>query len=305
MGKFRNFAVENIKSFFDAILDLFVDNKRKLLPQELADIINTSIHDFMGVDVGFHTDWDLDYLYEFFCCVKSDAVATLAQKWIVSKWKADKKVYGSYSTATDNILVQQFHDFENGIVNIRQLVATKRQEEKELEELKQQMLLFEQNTNETKTPHFVLSMPSIDCNEQFHMSMLRPQSRSILHITDDQLFSLLVNTMRNDVWPVVDKNKGKYCDVVRFIFEIRGIVDKNVSRNDFDDLLHDIIPNINGSLVSSMKRRSDTINGLCFKYYDCPALDKNNKYWQLRKDGKEIEDLLEPVLQAMNASTDA
>ena len=282
-----------------------MDNKRKLLPQELADIINTSIPDFMGVDVGFHTDWNLDYLYEFFCCVKSDDVATMAQRWIVSKWKADKKIYGSYSTATDNVLVQQFHDFEDGIVNIRQLVATKRQEEKELEKLKQQMLMFEQNTNETKTPRFVPSMPSVECGEKFTLSMLRPQSRSILHITDERIFSLLVNTMRNDVWPVVEKNKGKYSDVVRFIFEIRGLVDKNVSRNDFNDFLHDIIPNIDGSLLSSMKRRSDTINGLCLKYYDCPALDKNNKCWQLRKDGKEIEDLLEPVLQAMNASKDA
>lgn len=174
-----------------------------------------------------------------------------------------------------------------------------------MEELRQQMLLFEQNANETKTPRFVPSLGSSECSEQFHLSMLRPQSRSILHITDDQLFSLLVNTMRNDVWPVVDKNKGKYCDVVRFIFEIRGIVDKNVSRNDFDDFLHDIIPNINGSLLSSMKRRSDTINGICLRYYDNPTLDKKNQYWQLRKDGKIIEDLLEPVLKAMNASTDA
>ena len=40
---------------------------------------------------------------------------------------------------------------------------------------------------------------------------------------------------------------------------------------------------------------------ICFKYYDNPALDKKNQYWLLRKDGKVIEEFLDPVLQAMNA----
>ena len=257
--------------------------------------------DFLGVDIGFHTDWNFNYLYEFFCYVESDNVATFAQKWIVSKWKADKKLYDSYSTATDINMANQFREFEDGMTNIRQLVITKRLEEAERESLRQQMLMLEQNINETKTPRFVPSLDSDNNEEQFSLSMLRPQSRGILHIVDNKLFSILVNTMRNDVWPIVEKNKGKYCDIVRFIFELRGIVDKNVSRNDFDDLLHDIIPNINGSLVSSMKRRSDTINGVCFKYYDNPALDKKNQYWLLRKDGKVIEEFLDPVLQAMNA----
>ena len=103
---------------------------------------------------------------------------------------------------------------------------------------------------------------------QYHLADLPRNLRLMFTFNDDVTYSLLIKTMRNDVWPVLKDEKGKYADVVRFICNIRGITGKDTTRKDFDQLVPYFFPEQEGRLLSSMKRRSDTNMDSSYKYYD-------------------------------------
>ena len=282
-------------------LDLTMEENIRLSPQELAELVNTCPEKFQKVDFGYHTDWNLDYLYDFFCCVKSDSRANWAQKWIVANWKAYNRVFDSYSNATDGDLVQKFHEFEDGIINVRNIVSLRRQEERELEELKRQSLEFDLHKTDTYSynsleegydglPDVIMAIKALDINVQ-----------GILHITNDEDYAELVDICRNEIWPWLDKRRGekrcrpiKDANVVRFAFRLWGIVDQDCSVANFVLLFNSMVP--------EAKLKNDTVSSredANMKSRDFYKYDGLPNYNFLKMDTEQLRQMLKPVVEKL------
>ena len=68
---------------------------------------------------------------------------------------------------------------------------------------------------------------------------------------------------------------------------------------EFDDLLQGIIPGI-GSQLSSMKQRQDANKKKNLINYRDPIKRRNNDCYQLTNDCPDIEERLQPVIDAIN-----
>lgn len=135
---------------------------------------------------------------------------------------------------------------------------------------------------------------------QYHLADLPHNLQQLFTFDDDVTYSLLIVTMRNDVWPVLKDNKGIYADVIRFICNKRGITGKDTSRKDFDLLVPYFFPEQKGSLMSSMKRRNDTNLESSYRHYDSIPKYQYNIKELVKEDGPVIEELLQPVIDRIH-----
>lgn len=135
---------------------------------------------------------------------------------------------------------------------------------------------------------------------QYHLSDLPQEVRDHLFINTDELYSEYVTIMRGPVKSWIDKNRQMDYNVVRFIHALRGIVSRKISMRVFALLLTYVIPGV-GDQESNMKQRKDANDSKNFKYYDSADYNDKKKCWKLIQDGKDVEEMLQPVIKKLSA----
>lgn len=269
-------------------IDIIKDENPRLSASELADLASSSLGDFAKLDIGYHSEWNYDYFYIFFYHIQSDQIANLTQRWIISKWKADHKVFESFGNATNSELTKQLHDFEDNITRIRELVREKREEEKLMDDLEREMSSF---GTITTTPSFEL--PSETGVTPYHMDDLPKDISNIVLLPDDKTYSCFVEDLRGPVKRWIDKHHMKDWNVVKFACMVHKIVARNTSVSAFAKLLKHIIPGI-GDQEENMKKRKDA-NKERIDYYET-----NRDCWQLKNDVSAVDECLANTLELMS-----
>ena len=280
--------------------------------EELSTIFKTSRGKFIDIDLGMAThEWDMNYIFDFLYYINDVECIDFLVDWLCSKWDIAHGVLASFDNANNRILLTQREDFHDSLAHTRELVLKKIQQEDHIKELELKMLdsfsievHAEDNTeiesDSTQQPQFVTS-DNID-GPQYHMADLPDDVRACILFDDDETYSLFVSNMREDTWLKVSSNKGRYLDPLRFVCNKFQITARKTTRDEFDKLLHYVIPGLGnvGNLVSAMKKRTDTIDSANYKYYDSPVYSHRSKCYKLVADGIVIEECLTPVLEKIH-----
>jgi hypothetical protein len=145
--------------------------------------------------------------------------------------------------------------------------------------------------SQTSQPTF-----STDDSAIYHLSDLPMDVQNQIMITDDKVYSDFVTTMRGPVKSWIDKRRLQDWNVVRFVCRLRGIVTRKCSLSIFGKLLERIGL---GNQENNMKQRKDANKDERLNDYDNPKMKQY--FWQLKKDGDEVEALLKPIIDQLAA----
>lgn len=293
------------------------DSTKMVSAEELARIYMESRPDFMGMNMEEATQhWNQNYIFEFLYHVKSLSDIDLAIDWLAENWAETNHVYNTYNNLKDPKLVGEHQHFVLSLKDIKDSLLRRFEAEERKETLRIQMLMgynttittevmpkehvHQKKSDETEFPHF--ETPNSSGLPQHHIKDLPEDVQRTLTFNDDETYSLFVTNMNEDTWNVVNSNKGKYLDRLRFVCNKFEITAKNTDRKQFDKLLHYIIPNLGeiGNLESAMKKQTDSNNDANYKYYDSPVPVHRNKCFDLCKVGVELEECLSPVLEKIH-----
>ena len=282
--------------------------------KELAEVYMTSREDFLALSMGEATqNWNLNFIYSFLNYINDLKQIDLVIEWLTNMWDYEHQILQSYDTAVDTNLLADSTYFAKKLNIIREKIKERLDKERRVELLKAKMLEgFSCNTTSSNVSFQkpVTKSQSLDTTNNdghlpqplFHMADLPEDVRTLFTFEDDEIYSIFVTNMRDDTWLIVKDNKGKYLDRLRFVCRKFGIVRKDISREQFDKLLHCIIPDLGdiGNLISAMKKQTDSNNDSNLRYYDSPVYTYRAKCKELITVGLELEESLIPVLKKVN-----
>lgn len=285
---------------------------------ELAELYMTAREDFLGLDLEVVTNgWNLNYIFDFLYYIRKIELFDDIIEWLVECWKSKHQYYASYDKVSDNELKFNYYCFKEQLQLIKDKLLERFKSEKHTEELRKKMLAgYKKNSINTQPqqeakpivetptaqPAFIQQSQTNELEyrmEDFDRNKLR-----CLLISDDKIFDKFVRLMRNDVWPFVCQNKGKYCNALRFVCMVHGIVAEKSTMPDFDNLLQAIIPDL-PSQLSSMKQRQDANKKKNLINYRDPNKRRNTDCYKLANDCPDIEKKLQDVIDDMKKVTDS
>ncbi len=276
--------------------------------KELAEVLVASPSVFKSLNLKEQTNnWNLNYISDFFYYIRVEVQIDFLMKYMVAEWAKNEGLLSSFEKSQDRQLREQLHYFEEDIISAKMFVMNKIKQEEEQAELSDELenifgcsnrttVAVPVQQNETNKPNY--SNP----NANYHMSDLPEDVQKILILKDDETYSAFVENMNGGTWEVVDSNKSKYLDRLRFVCNKFEITAKKTDRILFDKLLHYIIPNLGdiGNLVSAMKKQTDSNDDSNYVYYDNAEYSKRCKCSKLCYVGAELEDCLSPVLEKIH-----
>lgn len=125
-------------------------------------------------------------------------------------------------------------------------------------------------------------------------------------LVSQKVFDVFIKQLNEDLWLTVVKEKTKLCGCLFFLSNFYYITARNTKPDEFDELLHRVIDALKGkgSITSSIRRRSETLESSIERSYKCYACADVNKsmeqeIYKLRNDCKLLLDGFSPVLEAM------
>ena len=264
--------------------------------EELAKMFMTSRPDFLGMDMELATrSWDDEFIYQFLYFVREQPLIDLALEWIETAWKKKYFPLDNYCLATSitrNSAKQAFHTK----LGLLESAVTQRLEDeyKEAELMKKMVAGYAENETVSGA---AVATPKDNKQAEYHLADLPNDVARQILIDDDELFSEFVNTMKGAVSNWIDKHHLQDWNVVRFVCRLRGVVTRKCSMAVFGKLLEWMEL---GNQENNMKQRTDANDTNALIAYDDPA-NKNPKFWRLKKDGKQIESLLEDIINSCAA----
>ena len=195
----------------------------------------------------------------------------------------------------------QFEDIVDTIVEkIRQTreweLSLKKQVEEWDREQKENSSRTSTINNSSETSQTTQPIFTTDETVLYHLDDLPKDVKDQILIDNDQIYSDFVTTMCGPVKGWIDKRRLQDWNVVRFICRLRGIVARKCSMAIFGKLLEKIGL---GNQENNMKQRTDANDKNALIAYD--NNENNRHYYLLRKEGKEVEEILEEIIKAVAA----
>lgn len=261
--------------------------------KELAEMFMTSRPDFLGMDMEVATGgWDDEFIYQFLYFVREQPLISLALEWMETAWKKKYFPLDNYCLATSitrNTAKQAFH-VKLGLVESA-VVQRLEDEQKEAELMRKMMGGYAENATVSDEK---AAAKKDEEQAEYHLTDLPDNVARQVLINSDVVFTEFVNTMKGPVSGWIKKRNLQDWNVVRFICRLRGIVTRSCSMAVFAKLLEwmDL-----GNQENNMKQRTDANDKNALIAYEDPA-NKNQKLWRLKRDGKQVEELLEDIINS-------
>lgn len=286
---------------------------------ELGEMMNHKPLDLLKLDIGYQTRWfDCDYIEEILSFVNDEGKMLMLMTLIVEDWRkktAEHHPHVAYRNPKTKEYVPYVEELNIKLDAIcKRLLAEREQIEHADLFRKQFMQQYSQplstaahnNTHQSQIhTQGIINKDEDNGDEdeelEFRMADFDKHKLRCLCISDDKTFDTFVRLMRNEVWPFVSQNKNKYCNALRFVCMVHGIIGEKTSMPEFDDLLQAIIPNL-PSQLSSMKQRQDANKKKNLINYRDPKKRRNNDCYQLSNDCPDIEEILQPVINALKSN---
>ena len=276
---------------------------------QLADTINNDIDNIPIDYMCFAThNYDIMFIEKVLDAIEIQADIDRFAGILKICWKIDvaNNRMEVVRLNTETKLYEPYHpQFENKVDAIVEKIRQKRELE---QSLKKQVEEWNYLRNETSSTTQTIisseisqtSLPYFSTEESvlYHLDDLPEEVKNQILITDDKVYSDFVTTMCGPVKGWIDKRRLQDWNVVRFICRLRGIVTRKCSLSIFGKLLERIGL---GNQENNMKQRSDANDKNALEAYDEVTASNKQKYYRLRKDGKEVEKLLSDVIKAVAA----
>ena len=284
--------------------------------QELGEMMNTNPLGLLKIDIGYQTRWfNCDYIEEILTFVRSEADMKMLMSLIVNDWQ--KKTAEHHSrVAYRNVETREYVPYVTGLPmkldEICKRLLADREKIQQASAFRQLFLQKYSQPDSMSAPESKHGSPSPQVNLtnidesadeeagelEFRLEDFNRHKLRCLTISDERVFDNFVRIMRNEVWPFVCTNKNKYCNVLRFVCMVHGIIGEKTNMPEFDDLLQGIIPGL-PSQLSSMKKRKDANMKKNLRNYRDPLKRRNNDCYQLANDCPPIEKMLQTVIDAV------
>ena len=281
--------------------------------KELGEMINTHPVELFNVDIAACTDWyrNDDYMEEMMSYVveenKIDTLIEFIRTMQEYQTTNEHHPKVCYRVPDERKYVPYVEDLNEKLCAMRVRVLHAREIEARMEEMKKRWSSMSTTTtgvslavspakplnvdkSETQPP--VFTDDSIDNTIDYHLDDLPQDVRNQILIDEDAKYSLFVNALHGPVKTWIDKKRLQDWNVVRFVCRIRGIVAKHCSLKIFGRFLEHIGL---GNQENNMKQRQDANDNNAIIAYKDPK-NTNSKFFRLKKDGKEIEELLADVI---------
>lgn len=293
--------------------------------EELAEMFSTSPEVFMGIDLEEATlNWNMNSIYNLLYLIKNPESIDWLIDWMIAIWEEKHQIYDSFDNAQNIDLREACRKFNEQLRYVKSLVIERIKQEERKNSLKTKMLKNHvESLSTTQTQHEIVTLEATqtkppqfqppqndtpDDNIQKHHVLLTdlPVNLQRKVLVSQDVFDIFVEQLNEDTWTIVNGDKTKYCDPLRFVCNFHNITCRDTSRNEFDNLLHLVIVDLNGkgSLHSSMSRCQNTSDKKIKRSYLCySSADVNKKMrdeiWPLYDAAQTIEQSLQPVIEAM------
>jgi hypothetical protein len=276
---------------------------------QLADTINHDIENIPIAHLCLAThNYDIMFIEKVLNAIELQADIDRFAAILKIRWKIDvsNNRMEVVKLNTETKLYEPYHpQFENDVDAIVEKIRQKRELElslkKLLEEWNEVRHEMSSTTTQANMPSEIsqTSLPTFSSDESviYHLDDLPTDVQNQILITDDKVYSDFVTTMRGPVKSWIDKRRLQDWNVVRFVCRLRGIVTRKCSLFIFGKLLERIGL---GNQENNMKQRSDANDKNALVAYD-DLTNRNPKYYYLRKDGSDVEELLSDVIKALAA----
>ena len=275
---------------------------------QLADTINHDIENIPITHMCLAThNYDIMFIEKVLNEIELQADIDRFAGILKTCWKIDvaNNLLEVVRLNTKTQLYEPYHpQFENKVDAIVEKIRQKRELEQSLKKQLEEWndLRHEiSSTTQTNIPSEInqTSQPTFSTDESvmYHLDDLPMDVQKQILITDDKVYSDFVTTMRGPVKGWISKRRLQDWNVVRFVCRLRGIVTRKCSLSIFGKLLEKIEL---GNQENNMKQRSDANDKSALVVYD-DLTNRNPKFLYLRKDGKEVEELLSDVIKAIAA----
>ena len=275
---------------------------------QLADTINHDIENIPIAHMCLAThNYDIMFIENVLNAIELQADIDRFAGILKTCWKIDvaNNRLEVVRLNTETKLYEPYHpQFENKVDAIVEKIRQKRELEQSLKKQLEEwngirhktssttQIIIPSESSQTSQPTF-----STDESVMYHLDDLPTNVKNQILITDDKVYSDFVTTMRGPVKGWIDDHHKQDWNVVRFVCRLRGIVTRKCSLSIFGKLLEWIGL---GNQENNMKQRSDANDKNALVVYD-DLTNRNTKYYYLRKDGKEVEELLSDIIKAVAA----
>lgn len=274
----------------------FFDNlsTKKYNAREVAEMANTHSSELCRVDFGLCSEWYEDDLYfeNVFSQIerKEDIDATIDFIVLLQKYQTDvtHNISVCYRPSRYQRFVPKVDNLKKKLCMIQDAVL----ESRKIYSLRNSMVNQWLSTNTSPSQAPVV----YDLQEKSDKTLKAPQYmledlpydvRNQIMYKNNEDYTEFVSRLKGCIKEWIDKHNLKDWNVVRFICRRKGIVAHKCSMDAFSRLLEHIGL---GNQTENMKKRQDANDKLALKNYD---LNKSDNLWKLRKDGAQIEELLQ------------
>ena len=297
------------------------DARKTYSAKDLGEMANLHPAELIHVDMGLCTNWytNDDFMEEMMSYVVDEKRMDELIKFILLKQEQqicnhhpkvcyrvpDERKYAPYvpdlRTKLDAMRVRVLHERE---VNAKLKEMESMWMTTSMEESSTDNIEFVNNVvndipsdpSETNPPLFTGSSESEP--PMYHLADLPDEVQNQILIKDDKVYSEFVVTLKGSIKKWIDKHHLQDWNVVRFICRLRGIVTRKCSARIFGKFLEQIGLS---NQEDNMKKRKDANDPNAMTVYDSPSKMGDN-YWKLRNDGKDVEDLLNEVINSLKAA---
>ena len=296
------------------MLNFNTSKNRESFPQfdseQLANIINHDIKNIPLDNMGMAThNYDVMFIENVMNAIELQADIDRFAGILKTCWKIDVARYRQevvWLNTKTHLYEPYYPHFEEKVDAIVEKIRQTRELELSLQRQKEEWERSQHGAlSHTKIPIASsetnqTTQPTFDANEtvEYHLEDLPKDVKPQILITDDKVFSDFVTTMCGPVKGWIDKRRLQDWNVVRFVCRLRGIVARKCSMPIFGKLLDGLGL---GNQENNMKHRQDANDKDALVAYDEVTAFNRQKYYYLRKDGKEIEELLSDVIKAVAA----
>lgn len=276
---------------------------------QLADTINHDIENIPIAHLCLAThNYDIMFIENVLNAIEIQADIDRFAGILKTCWKIDvaNNRLEVVRLNTETKLYEPYHpQFENKVDAIVEKIRQKRELELSLKRQFEEWNEVRHEVSSTTTQAIIpseisqTSQPTFSTDESvmYHLNDLPSDVLKQILITDDKVYSDFVTTMRGPVKGWIDKRRLQDWNVVRFVCRLRGVVTRKCSLSIFGKLLERIGV---GNQENNMKQRSDANDKNALVAYD-DLTNRNAKYYYLRKDGNEVEEILSDVIKALAA----
>ena len=277
--------------------------------EQLANIIN---HDIKNIPinnmcVATH-NYDIMFVENVMNAIELQADIDRFAGILKTCWKIDV-AHNRLEVVRLNTITHQYEPYNPDFTSRVDAIVEKIRQTRELEQSLQKQMEEWKGAQHKASSHTHIPIVSLETNQtnqptfsddepaEYHLDDLPMDVKNQILINDDRVYSDFVTTMCGPVKGWIDKHRLQDWNVVRFVCRLRGIVTRKCSLAIFGKLLERIGL---GNQENIMKHRSDANDKNALVAYD-DLTNRNPKYYLLRKDGKEVEELLSDVIKAVAA----